>query len=85
MQTNVHLNAREPESKEPTQPHRAVVLGEGLHLVGTSDVIKAPVIRGVIPVDGSPGRSDLSLGDQLGQRAAMEGERERADWPRSRR
>ncbi len=40
---------------------------------------KTPTIRGLIPVDGSPGRSDLSLGDQLRQRAAMGGEKERAE------
>jgi hypothetical protein len=40
---------------------------------------KPPVIRGIIPTDGSPGRVDMSLGDQLRQRAAMGGERERAE------
>jgi hypothetical protein len=35
-------------------------------------------IRGIIPANGSPGRSDLSMGDQLRQRAAMGGARERA-------
>ena len=40
---------------------------------------KPPVLRGFIPVDGSPGRSDLSLGEQLRQRAAMGGEKERAE------
>ena len=40
---------------------------------------KPPVIRGIIPTDGSPGRVDISLGDQLRQRAAMGGERERAE------
>jgi hypothetical protein len=40
---------------------------------------KPPMIRGWIPVDGSPGRGDLSLGDQLRQRAAMGGDKERAD------
>ena len=39
---------------------------------------KPPVIRGIISTDGSPGRMDMSLGDQLRQRAAMGGERERA-------
>jgi hypothetical protein len=43
-------------------------------------VLSKPVmIRGVIPADGSPGRSDLSVGDQLRQRAAMGGEKERAE------
>ena len=43
-------------------------------------VLSKPVmIRGVIPADGSPGRSDLSVGEQLRQRAAMGGERERAE------
>ena len=37
-----------------------------------------PIIRGIIPTDGSPGRTDLSLGEQLRQRAAMGGEQERA-------
>jgi hypothetical protein len=37
------------------------------------------VILGIIPIDGSPGRVDMSLGDQLRQRAAMGGERERAE------
>jgi hypothetical protein len=38
-----------------------------------------PMLRGIIPLDGSPGRSDLSLADQLRQRAAMGGEKERAE------
>jgi hypothetical protein len=40
---------------------------------------KPPVIRGSIRTDGSPGRVDMSVGDQLRQRAAMGGERERAE------
>ena len=40
---------------------------------------KPPVIRGIISTDGSPGRADMSLDDQLRQRAAMGGERERAE------
>ena len=40
---------------------------------------KPPVIRGIIPADGSPARVDMSVGDQLRQRAAMGGERERAE------
>lgn len=39
---------------------------------------KPPMIRGIIPTDGSPGRVDMSVGNQLRQRAAMGGERERA-------
>lgn len=43
-------------------------------------VLSKPVmLRGVIPTDGSPGRSDLPLGDQLRQRAAMGGAKERAE------
>src|SRR5258708_39223921 len=46
----------------------------------THPVLSKPVmIRGVIPTDGSPGRSDFSLGEQLRQRAAMGGEKERAE------
>ena len=40
---------------------------------------KPPVIRGIIPTDGWPARVDMSVGDQLRQRAAMGGERERAE------
>ncbi len=40
---------------------------------------KPPVIRGIIPTDGSPARVDMSVGDQLRQRAAMGGEKERAE------
>jgi hypothetical protein len=40
---------------------------------------KPPMLRGIISVNGSPGRRDLSLGDQLRQRAAMGGEKERAE------
>jgi len=40
---------------------------------------KPPVIRGFIPTDGSPARVDMSVGDQLRQRAAMGGEREGAE------
>src|SRR6476620_10892338 len=40
---------------------------------------KPPVIRGIIPTDGSPARVDMSVGDQLRQRAAMGGDRERAE------
>lgn len=39
---------------------------------------KPPVIRGIISTDGSASRVDMSLGDQLRQRAAMGGEREQA-------
>jgi hypothetical protein len=37
------------------------------------------VIRGIIPTDGSPARVDMSVGAQLRQRAAMGGDRERAE------
>jgi hypothetical protein len=40
---------------------------------------KPPVIRGIIATDGSPGRVDMSVGDQLRQRAAMGGEKERSE------
>ena len=40
---------------------------------------KPLLLRGVIPTDGAPGRCDLSLGEQLRQRAAMGGEKERAE------
>lgn len=43
-------------------------------------VLSNPVLlRGVVTTDGSPGRSDLSLGDLLRQRAAIGGEKERAE------
>lgn len=43
-------------------------------------VLSKPVtIRGIISTNGSPGRSDLSIGEQLRQRAAMGGEKERAE------
>jgi hypothetical protein len=43
-------------------------------------VLSRPMmLRGVVPTDGSPGRSDLSLGEQLKQRAAMGGEKERGE------
>ena len=41
---------------------------------------KPPVIRGIFPTDGSPARVDMSVGDQLRERAAMGGERERAEF-----
>lgn len=40
---------------------------------------KPPMIRGMIAADGSACRVDLSIGEQLRQRAAMGGERERAE------
>lgn len=40
---------------------------------------KPPVLRGIIATDGSGSRVDLSLGEQLRQRAAMGGERELAE------
>lgn len=40
---------------------------------------KPVVIRGVISADGSPSRTDLSVAEQLRQRAAMGGARERAE------
>lgn len=40
---------------------------------------KPTVIRGIIPTDRSPARVDMSVGDQLRQRAAMGAERERAE------
>jgi hypothetical protein len=43
-------------------------------------VLSKPVmLRGVVTTDGSPGRWDLSLGEQLRQRAAMGCEKERAE------
>jgi hypothetical protein len=43
-------------------------------------VLSKPItIRGIISTNGSPGRSDLSIGEQLRQRAAMGGEKERAE------
>lgn len=43
-------------------------------------VLSKPIlIRGIISTDGSPGRVDMSLGTQLRQRAAMGGEKERAE------
>lgn len=43
-------------------------------------VLSKPVtIRGIIPTNGSAGRSDLSIGEQLRQRAAMGGAKERAE------
>jgi len=45
---------------------------------------KPPVIRGIISADGSPGRVDMSLGDQLRQRAAIGGGGNVPSWPRSR-
>ena len=40
---------------------------------------KPVTIRGIISTSGAPGRSDLSIGEQLRQRAAMGGEKERAE------
>ncbi len=40
---------------------------------------KPVVIRGMISTDGSPARVDMSLGEQLRQRAAMGGDRERVE------
>ena len=40
---------------------------------------KPVVIRGIVSADGTPGRSDLSVGEQLRQRVAMGGEKERAE------
>jgi len=43
-------------------------------------VLSRPMMLcGVVSTDGSPGRSDLSLGEQLRQRAAMGGEKERGE------
>ena len=43
-------------------------------------VLSKPVaIRGIIPTDWQPARVDMSVGDQLRQRAAMGGEKERAE------
>jgi hypothetical protein len=40
---------------------------------------KRPVIQGIISADGSASRTDMSLGDQLRQRAAMGGDKECAE------
>ena len=37
------------------------------------------MLRGVVATNGSPGRNDLSLGEQLRLRAAMGGEKERGE------
>ena len=43
-------------------------------------VLSKPLeIRGIISTDGSPARVDMSLGDQLRERAAMGGDKERAE------
>lgn len=43
-------------------------------------VLSGPLtIQGIIPADGQPGQVDMSVGDQLRQRAAMGGEKERAE------
>ena len=40
---------------------------------------KPVLLRGAMTVDGSSARTDLSVGEQLRQRAAMGGEKERAE------
>ena len=40
---------------------------------------KPVVLRGVVATHGSPAGSDLSIGDQLQQRAAMGGEKQRSE------
>lgn len=62
----------EGQRVEPTFPPSTLVWSE--HPV----LSKPPVIRGFIPTDGSKGVGDLSLAEQLRQRAAMGGEKERA-------
>jgi hypothetical protein len=43
-------------------------------------VLSKPImLHGVVPTDGSLGRRDLSLGEQLRRRAAIGGEKERAE------
>jgi len=50
-------------------------------VVSPSRFVEASGHSRIIPADGSPGRGDLSVGEQLRQRAAMGGEKERAELP----
>src|SRR5690349_15725701 len=69
-----------PRCNGPIVPDQQVAALFSAKLVRWSEhpvLSKPPMIRGIIPTDGSPGRVDMSVGDQLRQRAAMGGERER--------
>lgn len=70
-----------PRCAGPIVPGQQVAPLFSARLVRWSEhpVLSKPiVIHGTISADGSPGRVDLSLGEQLRQRAAMGGERELA-------
>lgn len=78
----------EPPSIICPRCERPIVSGQNVAPVFSAKLIrwsehpvlsKPPTIRGSISTDGTPGRADMSLGDQLRQRAAMGGERERAE------
>jgi hypothetical protein len=70
----------EPTPKRPTRraPRRQAKAPGTLPPI-VCERCGGPVIRGIISTDGSPGPVDMSLADQLRQRAAMGGERERAE------
>jgi hypothetical protein len=57
---------------------------KGRQMVAHPVLSQPPMLRGTILVDGSPGRIDLMLGDQVRQRAAMSGEKERVELAGSR-
>ena len=71
-----------PRCSGPILPGQHVAPLFSAKLVRWSEhpVLSKPlVIRGMISTDGSPGRVDMSISEQLVQRAAMGGERERAE------
>lgn len=68
--------------------HGPIIDGQRVHPVFSAKLVRLPqhpvlsepvAIRGVIAADGEPSRVDMSLGDQLRQRAAMGGAKERAE------
>lgn len=71
-----------PRCSGPVVPGQHVAPLFSAKLVRWSEhpVLSKPiVVRGIISTDGSPARVDMSLGAQLRQRAAMGGEKERAE------
>lgn len=44
---------------------RTAILREGSHLDDASGIVKTSYDSRFIPADGSPGRGDMSLGEQL--------------------
>lgn len=93
--TVTRRGVRATSTKPPSLPdilcsrcHSPILVGQHVQPLFSARLARWPehpvlskplAIRGIIPADGQPAGVDMSLGDQLRQRAAMGAEKERAE------